>query len=113
PRDAGTVAEARVAEPMEWVETTGRTLDDAKDAALDQLGVDEEDAEFEVVEEGKGGLFGRREARVRARVRPTAPRPKDERRGRRRRTGERTGDRPARRDRPERADRSAARDRVP
>ncbi len=73
---------------MEWVETTGRTLDEAKDAALDQLGVHEDDAEFEVVEEPKSGLFGltRREARVRARVRPTAPRPKIERRDRRRRT---------------------------
>ncbi len=73
---------------MEWVETTGRTLEEAKDAALDQLGVHEDDAEFEVVEEPKSGLFGltRREARVRARVRPTAPRPKVDRRDRRRRS---------------------------
>ena len=72
---------------MEWVETTGRTIEEAKDAALDQLGVDEQDAEFEVLEEPKGGLFGRlrSEARVRARVRPTRPRPKDDRRDRRRR----------------------------
>jgi spoIIIJ-associated protein len=72
---------------MEWVETTGRTVDDAKEAALDQLGVDERDAEFEVVEEPRTGLFGRMrgEARVRARVRPVAPRPKVERRDRRRR----------------------------
>jgi spoIIIJ-associated protein len=72
---------------MEWVETTGRTLEQAKDAALDQLGVDEEDAEFEVVEQGRGALFGllRGEARVRARVRPTAPRAKVDRRDRRRR----------------------------
>lgn len=72
---------------MEWVETTGRTLDEAKEAALDQLGVDETDAEFEILEEPKAGLFGRvrGEARVRARVRPTAPRPKDDRRDRRRR----------------------------
>ncbi len=71
---------------MEWVETTGRTLEEAKDAALDQLGVDEEDAEFEIVEEPKVGLFGRlrSEARVRARVRPTQPRPKEDRRDRRR-----------------------------
>ena len=77
---------------MEWVETTGRTLDDAKDAALDQLGVDEQDAEFEIVEEPKSGLFGltRREARVRARVRPTAPRPKVDRRDRRRKGGGRS-----------------------
>jgi spoIIIJ-associated protein len=72
---------------VEWVETTGRTVDDAKEAALDQLGVDERDAEFEVVEEPRTGLFGRMrgEARVRARVRPVAPRPKVERRDRRRR----------------------------
>ncbi len=71
---------------MEWVETTGRTVEEAKDAALDQLGVDEEDAEFEILEEPKLGLFGRlrAEARVRARVRPTTPRPKEDR-GRRRR----------------------------
>lgn len=70
---------------MEWVETTGRTVDEAKDAALDQLGVDEQDAEFEIVEEPRFGLFGRlrSEARVRARVRPTKPRPKEERRDRR------------------------------
>ncbi len=70
---------------MEWVETTGSTTAEAKDAALDQLGVDEQDAEFEVLEEAKSGLFGltRREARVRARVRPTSPRPKVERRDRR------------------------------
>jgi spoIIIJ-associated protein len=70
---------------MEWVETTGKTVEEAKDAALDQLGVDEQDAEFEVVEEPKTGLFGRTrgDARVRARVRPTQPRPKVERRERR------------------------------
>jgi spoIIIJ-associated protein len=70
---------------MEWVETTGRTVEEAKDAALDQLGVDEQDAEFEVLEEPRTGLFGRTrgEARVRARVKPTQPRPKAERRERR------------------------------
>lgn len=72
---------------MEWVETTGRTLEEAKDAALDQLGVDENDAEFEVLEEPKVGLFGRmrNEARVRARIRPTSPRSKEDGRDRRRR----------------------------
>ena len=70
---------------MEWVETTGKTLEEAKDAALDQLGVDEADAEFQILEEPKPGLFGRvrGEARVRARVRPATPRPKDDRRRRR------------------------------
>lgn len=74
---------------MEWVEITGRSIDEAKEAALDQLGVADEDAEFEVLEEPKQGLFGRvrGQARVRARIRPTRPRPKVERRDRRRRSG--------------------------
>ena len=63
---------------MEWVETTGRTLEEARDAALDMLGVDESDAEFLTVTEPRPGLFGRLrgEARVRARVMPTTPPPK-------------------------------------
>ncbi len=78
---------------MEWVETTAKTVEDAKDAALDQLGVDEQDAEFEVLEEPRTGLFGRvrGEARVRARVRPRQPRAKAERGSRRRRQGEGSG----------------------
>lgn len=73
---------------MEWVETTGRTVEEALEAALDELGVDEADADYEVLEEPKVGLFGRlrTEARVRVRVRPTTPRPKEERRPRSRRT---------------------------
>jgi spoIIIJ-associated protein len=69
---------------MEWVETTGKTVEEALELALEQLGVDVADAEYEVVEEAKTGLFGRlrSEARVRARVRPTTPRAKEERRGR-------------------------------
>ncbi|MBW3614141.1 MAG: Jag N-terminal domain-containing protein [Actinobacteria bacterium] len=76
---------------MEWVETTGRTVEEALEAALDELGVDEADAEYEVLEEPKVGLFGRlrSEARVRARVRPSTPRPKDERRPRTKRTPKR------------------------
>jgi spoIIIJ-associated protein len=73
---------------MQWVETTGRTIEDAKEAALDQLGIDESEAEFEVIEEPKIGLFGRvrSEARVRARVKPKSPRPKQDRRPRRTRS---------------------------
>lgn len=76
---------------MEWVETTGRTLEEAKENALDQLGVDESDAEFEVIEQPRPGLFGRLrgEARVRARVRPATPRPKDGPGDRRRRRNSR------------------------
>ena len=71
---------------MEWVEITAKTVHDAKEAALDMLGVHQDDAEFEVVSAEKIGLFGRvkEEARVRARVRPTTPRAKDDRRRKRR-----------------------------
>jgi spoIIIJ-associated protein len=71
---------------MEWVETTARSVDEAKELALDQLGVVADEADFEVLAEPKQGLFGRMrgEARVRARVRPAEVRPKqDRRRGRR------------------------------
>lgn len=72
---------------MEWVEKTGKTVHEAKELALDALGVDTDDAEFEIVNEEKTGLFGRvkEDARVRARVRPTTPRAKED--GRRRRRG--------------------------
>ncbi len=63
---------------MDWVETTGKTVDEATERALAHLGVHRDDAEVEVLEEPRAGLFGRvrGEARVRARVRPMAPRPK-------------------------------------
>lgn len=75
---------------MEWVETTGRTIEEAKGLALDRLGVADEDAEFEILEEPKAGLFGRTrgEARVRARIKPRSPRSKVDRRDRRRREGD-------------------------
>jgi spoIIIJ-associated protein len=74
---------------VEWVETTAKTVEAAKETALDQLGVAEDDAEFEILSEPRAGLFGfmRGEARVRARIRPTQPRPKVDRRDRRRRRG--------------------------
>jgi spoIIIJ-associated protein len=67
---------------MDWVETTGKSIDEATDRALAHLGVHRDDAEIEVIEEPKAGLFGRvrGEARVRARVRPSGPRPKRSRR---------------------------------
>ena len=67
---------------MDWVETTGKTIDEATSRALAHLGVNKDDAEVEILEEPKTGLFGRvkGEARVRARVRPTGPRPKRTRR---------------------------------
>jgi spoIIIJ-associated protein len=75
---------------MEWVEVTGRTVEEAREQALDLLGVAEEDTEVEVLAEPRMGLFGRLrdEARVRARLLPAVPRSKDDS-ARRRRGGRR------------------------
>lgn len=77
---------------MDWVETTGKSIDEATDRALAHLGVHRDDAEIEILEEPKAGLFGRirGEARVRARVRPSGPRPKRSRRAGSRDEGTRT-----------------------
>lgn len=95
---------------MEWVETTAETIDDAKALALDRLGVDDVDAEFEVVEEPKAGLFGRTrgEARVRARIKPNSVRAKADRRDRRGKPTTERSERPARprQQRSERGERS-------
>ena len=74
---------------MQWVETTGKSVDEATQAALAELGVASGDAEVVVVSEPKPGLFGRvrAEARVRARVRPSGPPSKDGRRKPRGRDG--------------------------
>jgi spoIIIJ-associated protein len=63
---------------VEWVEITSRTVQEATEQALDTLGVDEADAEIQVVEEPQPGLFGRTrgKARVRARVVPKQHPPK-------------------------------------
>lgn len=60
---------------MDWVEMTGKTIEEAVEAALVELRVSEEDADIVVLSEAKPGLFGRvrSEARVRARVRPSRP----------------------------------------
>lgn len=98
---------------MEWVEKAGRTLEEAKELALGELGVAEGDAELVVLAEPRTGLFGRLrgEARVRARVRPAEPR---ERRTRRTREQRRRTPDAGPRERQERsggADRSTTRDR--
>lgn len=66
---------------MEWVETTDKSVEAATELALDQLGVLETEADVEVLEEPRQGMFGRvrGNARVRARVRPSAPPPKMDR----------------------------------
>ena len=69
---------------MEWVETTGRSVEEALDAALDELGVHEEDVEFEVLAKAKAGFLGRfggTEARIRTRLKPISrEKPGDQRR---------------------------------
>lgn len=71
---------------MEWIETTGRTLEEAVDAALDRLGVHEEEFEYEVLVEPRAGFLGRfggTEARIRARVKPISREKPNQRRRRR------------------------------
>lgn len=65
---------------MEWIETTAKTIEEAQETALDKLGVDTADAEFEVLEEPRQGLFGRTrgQARIRARIAPQSQRGKDD-----------------------------------
>ncbi|MCH7788389.1 MAG: Jag N-terminal domain-containing protein [Acidobacteria bacterium] len=74
---------------MDWIETVGDTIEDAKDTALDRLGVAIDDVEFEVVDDAETGWFGRvkSKARVRARVKPNKPREKQDDRGARRGRG--------------------------
>lgn len=58
------------------IEKTGKTIEDAKKAALAELNVDADLVEFEVLEEpSKGffGLIGTKPARILARVRELAP----------------------------------------
>jgi spoIIIJ-associated protein len=70
---------------MEWVQTTGKTVEEALEAALDELGVHKEDVEYEVLEEPKTGLMARLrggEARLRVRLKPISrEKPQDKRRG--------------------------------
>lgn len=86
---------------MEWVETTGRSVDEALDHALDQLGVDEADIDYEILAEPRVGLFGRLrgEARVRARVQPLSREKPNDRRRRGRAPAQRRGETTKHRDR--------------
>ncbi|MBR2903142.1 MAG: protein jag [Clostridia bacterium] len=45
---------------MEYTEFTGKTVEDAVEKGLEQLGLTKETAEWEVIDEGKKGLFGRK-----------------------------------------------------
>lgn len=60
---------------MRTVETTGRTVEEAVEASLEELGVSEKDVEIEILEEPNRGLFGilgSKQARVRATVKRSA-----------------------------------------
>lgn len=66
---------------MDWIEVTAKTLEAAKELALDRLGVVEAELEFEVLDEPRSGLFRRQDARIRARVKPISrEKPQDRRR---------------------------------
>src|SRR5688572_33353406 len=104
---------------MEWIVTTGKTVAEAVERALDELGVDEADIEFEVLEEPKRGflsrLAGGSPTRIKARVKPLSREKPDRRRrggsrDRERKSGGEGGERAARPARAERApaDRPAA-----
>lgn len=72
---------------MEWIVMTGHSVEQARDRGLDALAVAAEDADIEVLAEPTRSRWGRRHpARVRIRVRPSAPPPRvgDQRRDRRR-----------------------------
>ncbi len=76
---------------MDWIEVTARTVEDAKELALDRLGVVEDELEFEILDEPRTGIFRRSDARIRARVKPLSrEKPVDRRR---RRRGEGSGGR--------------------
>lgn len=70
---------------VEWVETTGKSVEEALAVALEQLGVDQDEVDYEVLEQAKTGLFGRvrNDARIRARIRPSKPRAKEDRKDKR------------------------------
>ena len=74
---------------MEWVEGVGDSIAEATGMALEALGVHEDDADIDVVNDVKVGLFNRvkEKARVRVRVKPATPRAKDDKRRRRGRSG--------------------------
>lgn len=92
---------------MEWIETRGKTIEEAVARAATELGIDERELEYTVVQEPRSGFLGigATEAQIRARVRPVSrAKPQRRRRGReapraRRRPGER-GERDVGRSRP-------------
>lgn len=82
----------------EITEATGRTLDDAKRAAAEAIGVSVDELDFEVLEESAKGLFAKTNYRVRASVKAAAePEP----------------EKPAKAEKPARAERAERPERAP
>lgn len=59
---------------MEWIETTGKSVPEAVDSAIDKLGINLDELEYEIISEPKKGVFGlgSNQARIRARVKPVS-----------------------------------------
>ncbi|MFN8016472.1 MAG: RNA-binding cell elongation regulator Jag/EloR [Acidimicrobiia bacterium] len=69
---------------MEWIESTGKTIEEAVEKALDTLGVHKKELQYEIISEPKKGVFGigGSEARIKARVKPISrEKPRDKKRG--------------------------------
>jgi predicted RNA-binding protein Jag len=66
---------------MDWILTSGDTVEEAQEIALEQLSVTMEDVEFETISEGNKSFFSfrRRSAQIRARLKPLTPPQKLER----------------------------------
>lgn len=75
---------------MEYVEVRGKTVDVAVAAALEELGIEQDRAEIEVIQEPEKGFLGMGGKDAVVRVRARAP----QKRRRRRRRGERGDDQP-------------------
>ncbi|MDE2859995.1 MAG: protein jag [Chloroflexota bacterium] len=58
---------------METLETTGRTVEEAIEIALEQLGAERDQVEIDVISQGKGGILGFGAEPARVRVMLTAP----------------------------------------
>jgi spoIIIJ-associated protein len=76
---------------MDWIEVTAKSVEEAKELALDRLGVVEDELEFEVLDEPSRGLFRRTDARIRARVKPLSREKPVDKRRRRGRGNDRSG----------------------
>jgi spoIIIJ-associated protein len=68
PNGAHETADEYEDDEIQTVETTGRTVEEAIQKALDELGVDEDEVEVEVLSEGSKGVLGLGAGEARVRV---------------------------------------------